>query len=185
MDTEEFRIRGKEMVDFIADYLETVNKRKVTADVEPGYLKNLIPLQPPENQENWDQIMKDVEDKIMPGITHWQHPDFHAYFPAGNSYPSILGDMLSSGLGIVGFSWASSPACTELETIIMQWLGKMSGLPAHLLPFKENATLDNLVTYDQNMNRSQLQENQELYTNENDKDVQKSGGVLLVIQSKF
>lgn len=181
MDTEEFRVRGKEMIDFIADYLETVNKRKVTADVEPGYLKNLIPLQPPENRENWDQIMKDVEDKIMPGITHWQHPDFHAYFPAGNSYPSILGDMLSSGLGIVGFSWASSPACTELETIIMQWLGKMSGLPAHLLPFKESDTLDNLVTYDQNMNRSQSQEHQEFYANENNNNVQKSGGVLLVI----
>jgi glutamate/tyrosine decarboxylase-like PLP-dependent enzyme len=79
--------------------------------------------------------MNDFNDLIMPGITHWQHPQFHAYFPSGNSYPSILGDLLSSGLGIIGFSWSSSPACTELETIIMNWLGKMVGLDESLLPF--------------------------------------------------
>ncbi len=72
-------------------------------------------------------------------ITHWQHPHFHAYFPAGNSYPSILGEMLASGLGIVGFSWAASPACTELETIVLFWLGKMLGLPKELLPFGEDS----------------------------------------------
>jgi tyrosine decarboxylase len=68
--------------------------------------------------------MQDVESKIMPGVTHWQHPRFHAYFPSGNSYPSILGDMLSDGIGCIGFSWAASPACTELETIVLDWLGK-------------------------------------------------------------
>ena len=74
-------------------------------------------------------------------ITHWQHPRFHAYFPAGNSYASILGELFSNSLGIQGFSWATSPACTELETIVMQWLGEMSGLPDSLLPF-ERETLD-------------------------------------------
>jgi len=83
----------------------------------------MLPKHAPENSETWDDIMKDVEAAIMPGITHWQHPRFHAYFPAGNSYPSILGDMLSAGLGIVGFSWAASPACTELETIMLDWIG--------------------------------------------------------------
>lgn len=84
----------------------------------------MLPKNAPERSEEWDQIIGDVERTIMPGITHWQHPRFHAYFPAGNSYPSILGEMLSAGLGIVGFSWAASPACTELETIMLDWIGK-------------------------------------------------------------
>lgn len=85
----------------------------------------MLPKYAPEKGEKWDDIIQDVERTIMPGITHWQHPRFHAYFPAGNSYPSILGEMLSAGLGIVGFSWAASPACTELETIMLDWIGKM------------------------------------------------------------
>ncbi|XP_068143675.1 aromatic-L-amino-acid decarboxylase isoform X4 [Drosophila tropicalis] len=84
--------------------------------------------------------MNDVEEKIMPGVTHWQHPRFHAYFPAGNSFPSILGDMLGDGIGCIGFSWAASPACTELETIVLDWLGKAIGLPDHFLALKEGST---------------------------------------------
>ena len=76
----------------------------------------------------------------MPGVTHWQHPRFHAYFPAGNSFPSILGDMLGDGIGCIGFSWAASPACTELETIVLDWLGKAIGLPDHFLALKEGST---------------------------------------------
>ncbi len=104
----------------------TVNNsnRRVTPEVEPGYLRQMLPKYAPEKSEKWEDIMEDVEQAIMPGITHWQHPHFHAYFPAGNSYPSILGEMLSAGLGIVGFSWAASPACTELETIMLDWIGK-------------------------------------------------------------
>ncbi|KAG0711054.1 Tyrosine decarboxylase [Chionoecetes opilio] len=117
MDSTEFRQRGKEMVDYIANYLDTIEERRVTPAIEPGYLRSLVPSEAPKKPEQWDDIMKDVEDKIMPGVTHWQHPRFHAYFPAGNSYPSLLGDMLSDGLGCIGFSWAASPACTELETI--------------------------------------------------------------------
>lgn len=94
----------------------------------------------PQEPEDWDQIMLDVEDKIMPGVTHWQHPRFHAYFPAGNSFPSILGDMLGDGIGCIGFSWAASPACTELETIVLDWLGKAIGLPDHFLALKEGST---------------------------------------------
>ncbi|KAL5014081.1 hypothetical protein ScPMuIL_008351 [Solemya velum] len=129
MDSSEFRKRGKEMVDFIADYMENISMRKVTPEVEPGYLRQLIPPKAPKKSQEFSDVLEDVEQAIMPGITHWQHPNFHAYFPAGNSYPSILGDMLSDGIGCVGFSWAASPACTELETIVMDWIGKMIGLP--------------------------------------------------------
>ncbi|CAG9834131.1 unnamed protein product [Diabrotica balteata] len=129
MDAEEFRVRGKEMVDYICQYMTSMNKYKVTPDIEPGYLKKLLPSEAPQEPENWESIMKDVESKIMPGVTHWQHPRFHAYFPSGNSYPSILGDMLSDAISCIGFSWASSPACTELETIVLDWFGKAIGLP--------------------------------------------------------
>lgn len=127
------------MVDYIANYLDTIEERRVTPAIEPGYLRGLMPSEAPQKPEQWDDIMKDVEDKIMPGVTHWQHPRFHAYFPSGNSYPSILGDMLSDGLGCIGFSWAASPACTELETIVLDWLGKMVGLPEQFLSFSENS----------------------------------------------
>lgn len=125
MDSQEFRRRGTEMVEYICQYLETLEDRKVTPSVEPGYLRQLLPDEAPYHGENWDSIMEDVESKIMPGVTHWQHPRFHAYFPSGNSFPSILGDMLSDGIGCIGFSWAASPACTELETIVLDWLGKL------------------------------------------------------------
>ncbi|KAK8401832.1 hypothetical protein O3P69_001142 [Scylla paramamosain] len=139
MNSEEFRQRGKEMVDYIADYLDTIEERRVTPAIEPGYLRRLVPDEAPQKPEQWEDIMKDVEDKIMPGVTHWQHPRFHAYFPAGDSYPSLLGEMLGNGLGCIGFSWAASPACTELETIVLDWLGKMVGLPEQFLSFSENS----------------------------------------------
>jgi len=139
MESKEFRQRGREMVDYIAEYMESVGERRVTPAVEPGYLRDLIPKQAPQSGEGWDAIMSDVEDKIMPGVTHWQHPRFHAYFPSGNSFPSILGDMLSDGIGCIGFSWAASPACTELETIVLDWLGQMIGLPGDFLSFTEKS----------------------------------------------
>jgi hypothetical protein len=105
MDSKEFRKRGTEMVEYICQYLETLEDRRVTPSVEPGYLRNLIPSEAPFKPEPWEKIMEDVEAKIMPGVTHWQHPRFHAYFPSGNSFPSILGDMLSDGIGCIGFSW--------------------------------------------------------------------------------
>lgn len=107
MDSHEFRIRGKEMIEYICKYLDNLESRRVTPSVEPGYLKNLLPDEAPDDAEDWDRIMADVEQKIMPGVTHWQHPRFHAYFPSGNSFPSILGDMLSAAIGCIGFSWVS------------------------------------------------------------------------------
>ncbi|XP_036331304.1 histidine decarboxylase-like isoform X1 [Rhagoletis pomonella] len=124
---------GKEMVDYIADYLENIRDRRVFPDVKPGYMKNLLPEFAPVEGENWDAIFADVERVIMPGITHWQSPYMHAYFPALNSFPSLLGDMLADAINCLGFTWASSPACTELEVIVMNWLGKMIGLPDDFL----------------------------------------------------
>ncbi|XP_033642511.1 tyrosine decarboxylase-like [Asterias rubens] len=140
MDDETFRLRVSEMAEFISNYLSTVKERRVFPDVEPGYLKSLLPVQAPTTSETLESIMKDVENKILPGMTHWQHPSFHAYFPAGNSYPSILASLLSDGLGCVGFSWAASPAMTELETVMVDWLGRMMGLPNELLPYTKGCT---------------------------------------------
>lgn len=117
MDVEEFRSRGKEMVDYICDYLENIGSKRVTPNVEPGYLRELLPKEAPEEPEEWDEIMKDVDSKIMPGVTHWQHPRFHAYFPSGNSFPSILGDMLSDAIGCIGFSWVSGVFVYHRQTI--------------------------------------------------------------------
>uniref|UniRef100_A0ACB8FT66 Uncharacterized protein n=1 Tax=Sphaerodactylus townsendi TaxID=933632 RepID=A0ACB8FT66_9SAUR len=137
MDTAEFRKRGKEMVDYIADYLELIEKRQVYPDVEPGYLRPLIPDCAPEEPERFEDILQDVERVIMPGVTHWHSPYFFAYFPTANSFPALLADMLSGGIGCIGFSWASSPACTELETVMLDWLGKMIDLPPQFLAGKD------------------------------------------------
>lgn len=138
MTRDEFRQYGKETVDYIVDYLENIQKRRVVPAIEPGYLKDLIPSEAPNTPESFESVMEDFEKLIMPGITHWQHPRFHAYFPAGNSFPSIIADMLSDAIGCVGFSWAACPAMTELELIMLDWFGKMIGLPAEFLPLTEN-----------------------------------------------
>ncbi|KAK3095077.1 hypothetical protein FSP39_009994 [Pinctada imbricata] len=124
---------GKEMVDYIADYLQTIRSRRVFPDVSPGYMRNLVPEAAPLEGEPWTDIVRDIERVIMPGVTHWQSPYMHAYFPALNSFPSLLGDMLADAIGCLGFTWAASPACTELETIVMDWLGKMIGIPVEFL----------------------------------------------------
>ncbi|XP_035866274.1 aromatic-L-amino-acid decarboxylase isoform X2 [Phyllostomus discolor] len=133
MDASEFRRRGREMVDYIADYLEGVEGRQVFPDVQPGYLRPLIPSCAPQEPDTFEDIMKDVERVIMPGVTHWHSPHFFAYFPTASSFPALLGDMLSGAIGCIGFSWAASPACTELETVMLDWLGKMLRLPAPFL----------------------------------------------------
>ncbi|XP_076623505.1 histidine decarboxylase [Colletes latitarsis] len=133
MNLEEYRKHGKEMVDYIADYLGNIRTRRVYPAVSPGYLRNVLPSSAPVDGEPWEDIFVDIEKCIMPGVTHWQSPHMHAYFPALNSPPSLLGDMLADAINCLGFTWASSPACTELETIVMNWLGKMIGLPEEFL----------------------------------------------------
>jgi aromatic-L-amino-acid decarboxylase len=130
MTPNEFRRRGKEMVDWIADYYERVESFPVLSQVKPGQLRSALPAQAPERGESFDAMMVDVERLILPGITHWQSPNFFAYFPSNNSFPSILGEMLSAGLGVQGMLWATSPACTELETHVLDWLVDMLALPA-------------------------------------------------------
>ncbi|XP_043681172.1 histidine decarboxylase isoform X2 [Vespula pensylvanica] len=133
MNLEEYRKHGKEMVDYIADYLENIRSRRVYPAVSPGYLRNVLPASAPVNGEPWEEIFADIERCIMPGVTHWQSPHMHAYFPALNSPTSLLGDMLADAINCLGFTWASSPVCTELEMIVMNWLGKMIGLPEQFL----------------------------------------------------
>ncbi|XP_066596286.1 3,4-dihydroxyphenylacetaldehyde synthase 2-like [Prorops nasuta] len=133
MESSEFREFGKAMVDFLIEYQEGLRDRSVLPDVEPGYLSKLLPEEAPEKSESWKDVLKDCEQFILPGMTHWSSPNFFAYYPTGNSYPAIVGEMLSAGLGCIGFSWMASPACTELEVITMNWLGKMLGLPKEFL----------------------------------------------------
>lgn len=134
MDSKQFRKHGYNLIDYISNYLNSIEKRRVTPlNIQPGYLKSLIQPDAPEKGESFAKIMDDFESHIMCGITHWQHPHFHAYFPAGNAYASILADMLSDALGANGFSWAASPAYTELEIIMLDWMGKMIGLPEEFL----------------------------------------------------
>ncbi|XP_050089065.1 histidine decarboxylase isoform X2 [Anopheles aquasalis] len=139
MDFDEYRKRGKEMVDYIADYLQNIRDRRVFPDVRPGYMRTMVPESAPLDGEQWESIFGDIERVIMPGVTHWQSPRMHAYFPALNSFPSLLGDMLADGINCLGFTWASSPACTELESIVMNWLGKMIGLPDEFLHLSPNS----------------------------------------------
>uniref|UniRef100_A0A4P6D8R2 Histidine decarboxylase n=1 Tax=Rhodnius prolixus TaxID=13249 RepID=A0A4P6D8R2_RHOPR len=137
MDAEEYRRRGKELIDYIADYLENIRERRVFPDVKPGFIRSMIPPHPPLEPESWNSIMDDIENVIMPGMTHWQSPHMHAYSSI-NSYPSILGDMIADAINCIGFTWASSPACTELEITVLDWLAKMIGLPSAFLHSESN-----------------------------------------------
>lgn len=129
MTPEEFRRCGHDLVDWIARYLENVEQYPVLARVEPGQIRAQLPPHPPEEPEAFKALMTDVERVILPGITHWQSPNFFAFFPANNSGPSILAELLSSGFGIQGMLWLTSPACTELETHMLDWCAEMLGLP--------------------------------------------------------
>ena len=133
MSNEEFRRAGHEMIDWIADYWERAETLPVLSQVEPGEIRDSLPASAPQQGESWDSIMADVDDLIMPGITHWQSPNFFAYFPANASPPSVLGELLSAGLGVQGMLWATSPACTELETHLLDWMVDLLGLPNRFL----------------------------------------------------
>ena len=128
MDSAEFRKHGHDVVDWIADYLENADQYPVMSRSQPGQIRDLIPQHPPEQGEPMDEILADFKRDILPGVTHWNHPRFFAYFPANNSAPSILGEMLSAGLGVNAMMWQTSPAATELEERVMQWLGQLIGL---------------------------------------------------------
>src|SRR5258706_6116640 len=130
MTPEEFRKLGYGVVDWIADYRSKVSELTVMARVAPGEVKGRLPSDRPEHPETFDQIFGDLDEIILPGLTHWQHPRFFGYFPANAMLASVLGDYLSTGLGVLGLSWQSSPALTELEEVVTDWMRQMMGLSA-------------------------------------------------------
>src|SRR5262249_22572918 len=130
MTTDEFRAIGHRLIDWIADYRAHLEQRPVMSRVEPGETRAQLPVSPPEHPDSFDRIFNDLERIILPGLTHWQHPSFHAYFPSNASLASVLGDYLSTGLGVLGLSWQSSPALSELEEVVTDWMRQMVGLSA-------------------------------------------------------
>ncbi len=131
LSPEEFRKKGHQMIDLIAEYMENIENYPVLSQVAPGDIYNSFPAHPPEHGQSYETVLNDVQEKIFPGLTHWQSPNFFGYFPSHASGPSVLGDLLSSGLGIQGMLWSTSPACTELETLMLDWMVEISGLPEH------------------------------------------------------
>ena len=134
MTTSEFRKQGYKVIDWLADYYENIESYPVLSQVSPGEIRSNLPDSPPLKGRNYDEILSDM-DTMMPGMTHWQHPNFHAFFPAGSSGPAILADMIATGTGIVGMLWETSPSCTEVETHVLDWLVDMLGMPSK---FKSN-----------------------------------------------
>ncbi|TMA38807.1 MAG: aspartate aminotransferase family protein [Deltaproteobacteria bacterium] len=128
MTPEEFRRRGHQIVDFIADYRTQVAQLPVMSRAEPGEVAARLPVSPPQEAESFDGVLRDVEEILVPGLSHWQHPRFFGYFPSNGELSSVLGDYLSTGLGVLGLSWQSSPALSELEEVVTDWLRQMVGL---------------------------------------------------------
>jgi aromatic-L-amino-acid decarboxylase len=136
MTPDEFRRYGREVVDWIASYYERIETFPVLSQVEPGDIRAALPAQAPQQGEPFDDMLRDVEEILLPGVTHWQSPNFFAYFPGNASMPAMLGELLSAGLGMQGMLWSTGPACTELETHVLDWLVDMLALPAK---FKSDA----------------------------------------------
>lgn len=128
MTPEEFRHHGHRLVDLIADYRARVAARPVRPPVAPGEIRARLPATPPEQPEPFEAVYRDLDDIVLPGLTHWQHPAFFGYFPANAELASVLGDQLSAGLGVIGLSWQSAPALTELEEVVTDWVRQMVGL---------------------------------------------------------
>ena len=128
MTPEEFRARAHQIVDWIADYRAGVEARPVMARTSPGEVKAQLPATPPEHGEPFDAIVRDLDAIVMPGISHWTHPRFFGYFPCNGELSSVLGDFVSTGLGVLGLAWQSSPALTEVEEVATDWLRQMLGL---------------------------------------------------------
>jgi aromatic-L-amino-acid decarboxylase len=128
MTPEEFRRLGHQVIDRIADYRATVAERPVMARTLPGEIKAALPSAPPQTPESFEAILADFDRIVMPGLSHWQHPHFFGYFPSNGELSSVLGDYLSTGLGVLGLSWQSSPALTEIEEVVTDWMRRMTGL---------------------------------------------------------
>lgn len=128
MNPEEFRHAGHQLIDWIADYRARIEEFPVRSKLEPGAVRAQFPVMPPAQSESFDDIFRDLEQLILPGLSHWQHPNFFGYFPGNGELSAVLGDYLSTGLGVLGLSWQSSPALTELEEVVTDWMRQMVGL---------------------------------------------------------
>ena len=122
MNNDEFRKQAHLFADRISDYLSEIEKYRVKSGVKPGDILNRLPAIPPDHAQEFSEIVSDFEEIILPGITHWQNPSFFAYFPANSSYPSVLAEILTAAMGVQGMIWETSPAATELEERMMDWL---------------------------------------------------------------
>jgi aromatic-L-amino-acid decarboxylase len=129
INLDEFKIQAHKFVDWIADYYNDIDKYPVRPAIEPYRIYESLPVKPPESGEPVDKIFEEFKKIILPGMTHWQSPNFFAYFPANSSFPSLLAEMLTAALGAQCMKWETSPAATELEEAVMNWLKKMTGLP--------------------------------------------------------
>ncbi len=146
MTPEEFREAGHRLIDWIADYRASLESKPVMSTVAPGEVKAMFPQSPPLHPQGFDQVFRDLDEKIVPGLSLWQHPQFFGYFPANAPLESVLGDYLSTGLGVLGLAWQSSPALTELEEVVMDWLRQMVGLsPAWSGVIQDTASTGSLV----------------------------------------
>jgi aromatic-L-amino-acid decarboxylase len=137
MPWEDFQRNGQMLLDWLIEYHRKSDQLPVQSQVPPGHIRDLLPVEPPTRGEPFEDILRDVDEIILPGITHWQSPNFFAFFPANSSGPAVLGELLSAGLGVQGMLWATSPACTELETHLLDWLVDLLGLPDR---FKSSGT---------------------------------------------
>ena len=130
LDPQSFRAAAHRTVDWMADYLESIERLPVRSPLTPGTVFDQLADDPPETGESIETIMQDFQSVILPGITHWQHPNFYAYFPANSSYPSVIAEMLTATMGAQCMMWETSPAAAELEEKMMLWLRTMTGIPA-------------------------------------------------------
>ena len=129
MDKELFKEFGYKFVDWVSDYLSGLENLPVCAPVKPGDIRRKLPPEPPVQGEPMERIFQDFQETVIPGVTHWQHPSWFAYFPANNSPPSILAELLTAGIGAQCMIWQTSPAAAELEEVVLEWLRQMIGLP--------------------------------------------------------
>src|SRR5688500_16766842 len=146
MNPEQFRQAGYRVIDWIADYRAGVETRPVMAASAPGEIKAMLPASPPSQPESFDAILGDLDRIVLPGITAWQHPRFFGYFPSNALLSSVLGDYVSTGLGVIGLAWQSSPALTEVEEVVTDWMRQMLGLsPAWTGVINDTASTSSLV----------------------------------------
>lgn len=146
MDPEEFRRFGHQVVDWVADYRQRVGELPVMSSVEPGSVRAALPAAAPEEPEPFEHVLRDLDERLLPALSHFQHPRFFGYFPSNGDLASVLGDYLSTGLGALGLSWQSAPALTELEELVTDWLRQALGLsPAWSGAIQDTASTSTLL----------------------------------------